>query len=30
MVTKRVDQNQYDWMVQPERGNLIRTTGYKY
>ena len=30
MVTKRVDQNQYDWMVQPERGNLIRTSGYKY
>ena len=30
VVTQRVDENQYDWMAKPERGNLVRTSGYKF
>ena len=30
MVTKRVDENVYDWINKPERGNMIRESGYKY
>ena len=30
VVTQRVDENKYEWMNEATRGNLIRTSGYKF
>lgn len=30
VVTQRVDENKYEWMNDATRGNLIRTSGYKF
>lgn len=30
VVTQRVDENKYEWMNDAARGNLIRTSGYKF
>jgi len=30
VVTERVDVNKYGWLVQADRGNMIRASGYKY
>ena len=30
VVTKRVDENVYEWMNEATKGNLIRASGYKF